>query len=382
MEHVVSLVRQPNYDIVYLEDAIRRAVELAGFDLPSVLYRKVLLKPNMLGAYPVEKIVTTHPEFVAAAGRVFKKAGAKVWVGDSPNGVHGIDEVWKVTGIGAVCDREGFVRRPFEEGGSRPRRGYMISSVPQEADLIVNLPKFKTHSLTLMTLAAKNMFGCVSGIQKTKYHRDYPSPEAFSRQCVRIAEAIKPELSIVDGIVAMEGNGPSNGTPVNLGAIVAGHNMHAVDWICCRMVGLDPTQVYTVRAAIDLGAWTDTPDISTRGDREDDFDAAGFVLPVTFRTGAINWWLSRKVTSFIWGHMTAQPRISHRRCRMCGMCVGSCPVKAISWDREDEPPALDEERCIQCFCCHEVCPHGAVDIRRSLPLRIAQWLGRHREPRR
>ena len=376
--HRAAMVAQSNYEPDSLERSIRRTIKLLEFDLSSVRGKHVLLKPNMLAAYPPAMAVTTHPEFVAAAGRIFKGAGATVWVGDSPNGVQSIDSVWKTTGIGEACRREELIEKPFEPAGSIERDGFLISRVAIEADLIINLPKFKTHSLTVMTLAVKNMFGCICGIQKSAFHQRHPGAYDFSRTCVRIAQAITPALSIVDGIEAMEGNGPSAGQVKQLGVIAAGSDMYALDWALCQLIGLAPMELDTTRAAIEMGLWRESDAIEIVGDPMAKLRPESFLLPATYRTGARNWRLSRFVTMLIWSRMKAQPEIAADRCVRCGMCVRSCPVGAIAWEDETQAPIIRKAECISCYCCHEICPQRAIDIRRNLPLRIWQWMSERR----
>ncbi|MBN1283226.1 MAG: DUF362 domain-containing protein [Proteobacteria bacterium] len=374
----MAIVGQRDYEPPALEASIKMAIDAAGFDLASVRGRTVLLKPNMLGAFAVSMATTTHPEFVAAAGRIFKAAGATVWVGDSPNGVHPIDQVWETTGIRDACRREGLIERPFEAAGSEERAGFLISKVPLAADFVVNLPKFKTHSLTVMTLAVKNMYGCICGLQKSALHASNPKPYEFSEMCVRVAETVRPDLSIVDGIVAMEGNGPSGGPLRELGVIVAGTNMHAVDRASCSLIGLPPMEVDTIRIAVERGLWNESDGLDIAGDPIERLRTPDFALPATYTRGIRHWRISHFVTRLIWKRLNAQPVIARSRCVHCGLCVRSCPVSAIDWPDESGPPVIAKRRCIQCFCCHEACPHKAIDIRKSLPLKIWRALADRR----
>lgn len=375
MSHRVAIVRYGDYSPEMLERKIRRAVILTGFIIKSVKKRKVLLKPNMLGAYPPEMGVTTHPEFVAAAGRVFAKAGAHVMVGDSPNGVHMPERTWDVTGIGEVCKRDGLEAAPFEKAGSELVDGQRISRAVRAADFVVNLPKFKTHGLTYMTLAVKNLFGCVNGMQKSTIHRDHPDPRDFSREVLKIARAVSPSLSIVDGIVAMEGDGPSGGTLKQLGTIVAGMDMHRVDRVCCDIAGISQGDLDTLSLAKEQGLWSDGDEIEMMGDP---LEKPGFVLPSTFMKGSRDWAISRLAMKIIFGSVKAQPRIRSSVCKRCGLCVDACPVDAIEHRGEKLPPKIKEELCIQCFCCHEVCPHKAIATRSSISMKAWRWLDRRR----
>ena len=373
MVHRVAFIRQRNYEPASLRASIGRALELAGFDLGSTSEKRVLLKPNMLGAYPPSMGVTTHPAFVAAVGAIFHEAGAVVAVGDSSNGVHGIDPTWEATGIREACRAGGFEEVHFEACGSATRGNYLIARAPLEADLVVNLPKFKTHGLTTLTLAVKNLFGCIAGMQKFAVHRAHIAAPDFAAEIVRIADAVRPALTVIDGIVAMEGDGPSGGTLTELGVIAAGTDMHAVDAACCRLIGFPPEALATLAAAKRLGLWDASSPIDVVGDPMEELRPRHFKLPATSTKDIGDRWYARLALRLVWSQAWAQPAISAARCRRCGLCVEACPVQVISRAGPQDVPTIDYKGCIQCFCCHETCPYKAIDIRQSWPVRVARW---------
>lgn len=373
MASPVALIAHHGYDPELLESALSRAIAFAGFDLANARGRRVLLKPNMLGAYPPEMGITTHPAFVAAAARIFAKVGATVSVGDSPNGIHPIERVWRVTGLGESCRIAGAERVSFEASGSVERLGLRIARAVAEADLLVNLPKLKTHGLTILTLGAKNLFGCINGMQKAAHHRDAKDPKRFADVVARAAEASRPALTLVDGIVAMEGDGPSAGDLVPLGVIAAGRDVHAVDAACCALVGLEPSELETLEAAREQGFWDGAkPELA--GDPLGSLKPARFKFPATYTRGMRDWWISRLVLGWIWSGVHATPRIVSSRCTRCLMCVDGCPVSAIPRPAEGAVPLIRDEVCIQCFCCHELCASRAIELRRSLPVRFVSRL--------
>lgn len=377
MSSTVALVGKQRYDIDALVPAMRRATGLAGFELESCRGKRVLLKPNMLGAYPPAMGVTTHPAFVEAAVHLFQQVGAIVGIGDSPNGVLPPADVWEATGMNAVCRRTGAEALSFESCGSVEREGLRIARAPLDADLLVNLPKLKTHSLTVLTAAVKNCFGCVAGMQKARHHREHAERSDFAELLVRIAEIAQPSLTLVDGITAMEGDGPSGGELLDLGVILAGRNVHAVDAAIARLIGCPEEAVDTLAAAIRRGAWRPEA-LALAGDPIEALRPTAFALPATVVRGSRDWWIARLVLGRIWSGVSAQPHVAPDRCRRCGLCVQSCPVGVISGGTGEEPARIDAAGCIQCFCCHEICPHRAIDLRPSWTIRLWRALLRRR----
>jgi uncharacterized protein (DUF362 family)/ferredoxin len=395
MEYRVGLFRCNNYDVDQILHVFRKAVALIGFDTTALRGKTVLLKPNMLGAYPPEMGITTPPAFLEAAIILFKGFGCTVWVGDSPNGIFPLDCVWERTGIREVCRRQGAIEKIFEREGSVVSDGILIAKTVFEADIIVNLPKFKTHGLTVLTAATKNLYGCVPGLQKTMYHRDAIDRAQFSKLVVRIAEIAKPALNLVDGIVAMEGTGPSAGRLIKMNTVISGTNHHAVDSICADLIGVDPLDIDTIAAAQSLGVWQSANKITIVGEDIETCRPPSFELPVTFTKGMRDWWISKFVINRIWGNISIKPRINKKRCKRCGLCVKACPVEAISSSsrleaaelgcdnipkdyKKIDPPHVINEKCVMCYCCHEICPYKAINLNESLGVRIGRFLGEKR----
>lgn len=401
MPHKVGLFRCEDYDLKGLLELFRKGISTAGFDVSRVAGRTVLLKPNMLGAYPPEMGITTHPAFLEAAIIIFKELGAKVWVGDSANGIFPIDCVWERTGIRDVCRRHGVVEKIFERESGTLKDGIFIAKAVLDAELVINLPRFKTHGLTVLTIAAKNLYGCVPGMKKTRYHRDNIDRREFAKLIVRIGEMIRPALNIVDAITAMDGNGPSAGRIVKMGTVIIGENHHAVDAVCADLVGLKPMNLDTLEAAAGLGAWNINDTIDVVGEKMDDCRFGSFELPKTYTKGWRDWWISLFVIDKIWSGLSIKPMISTTRCQRCGLCVKACPVGAIhapeelkmiftecatgartAVDMSGPAPKVINDKCVQCYCCHEICPHKAIDLNESLGVRIGRFLGERRIKKR
>lgn len=373
----MALNKCDRYEIHYLLNTFKESLRLINFDTASLRNKKILLKPNMLGAYPPDMSITTNPAFVEAAIILFKDLGCEVWVGDSPNGIFSIDSVWERTGIREVCKRQQVDQKVFEREGSVVCDGILISKPVLEADAVINLPKFKTHGLTVLTVAAKNLYGCVTGLQKTRYHKNYLDRMEFAKLIVRINKVVKPALTLVDGIVGMDGNGPSAGRSIKMDVVMAGTNCHAVDAAACKLVDLEPLYLDTLLAAKKLGVWDENDPIKIVGENISSCRPSCFILPKTFTKGMRDWWISKKVIDCIWGGIHIKPKIDKNKCQRCGLCIKSCPVNAIHGS-ENKPPKIVNSKCVECYCCHEICPYKAINLNESLWVRIGRFLGERR----
>lgn len=369
---LVSIFRALSYEPEHLEDVITQALEPLGgmqaFVRPGMT---VLLKPNMLSAKAPDRAITTHPEFVAAVGRMAQQLGANVRIGDSPAGAKvGIERVWENCGFRQIAKRDGFELVNFELEGTKPvaiETGvYYIAKPVLEADLVINLPKLKTHVLTLMTGGVKNMFGSIPGFRKGMYHREAPNPRHFARIVVDIFAAVQPELTIMDAIIAMEGDGPASGNPTRLNLVLASNDAVALDTVAAHIIGLEPQRVHTIRYAADAGlgiGWIEG--ISVRGISILAAKPEKFCLTSNFGMELI--------PKFIWDmlapHIWLRPKVDSGACSQCGLCVSSCPTNALSQNGNGGIPELTQEQCITCWCCHEICPEHAISVEKS-------WLAR------
>jgi uncharacterized protein (DUF362 family)/NAD-dependent dihydropyrimidine dehydrogenase PreA subunit len=369
----VSISRCETYDPSEvsraLADALDRLGGISRFVKPG---EKILLKPNLLSAKSPDRAITTHPSVLEALSIQVKQAGGEPSIGDSPGGaVRGIDRVWRNTGMAELSQRSGVPLVNFEASGSRQVQGklraYPIAEPVLAADGILNVPKMKTHVLTLYTGCIKNMFGVVPGFAKGRMHNLAPRPVPFSRHIVDIFSLVRPRLNVMDAVVAMEGNGPSGGRPRQVGAIVCGSDAVAVDAVIQGMMGYARGRVPTTRIAEKEGLGTADPGrIDVVGEDPAGFDLDGFSLPGTTMLNFVPAPLVRALRPWVW----ILPEMSKDRgCRAekCGLCVRSCPAGAITMT--ESGPVVDRRTCIECLCCHEVCPENAVEVRLS-------WLAR------
>ena len=340
--------------------AVRRALGLLEPAEPLALRGEpVLIKPNLLAPRPADAAVTTHPAVVAALIDAALDLGGRPVVGDSP-GLSSAPSVARACGIFEVCRRKGVPVVDLGRGGtavvSGPvYRGLALAREAVEARRVWNAPKWKTHAMMGLTLGVKNLFGCVPGRRKVALHfRAGRDPRSFARHLLDIEAVIRPCLTVLDGVVAMEGPGPSRGRPVQRGLILASTDAAALDWTATRLSGFDPEDVPTVAVSLEHGR-VDPGRILEVGDRPD---------PLRFEPAPgspCDWPLPGFLKRWVRAAVAPAPRFDPARCTGCGVCRKACPAGALS---EAVPPDLSPERCIRCYCCQELCPAGAVRVPR------------------
>lgn len=379
MEPVV-LKKCARYDVHLLEEALVAAISDLNIDLSGeVSGKKVLIKPNLLGAHKPEKVVTTHPAVMEALIKLLQKYDCEIWIGDSPNGVQlSVEDVWIKTGMMELCDRYGIRKKYFEKEGAELIERILISKTVLDADYIINVPKFKTHSLTVITAAVKNMFGTVPGLKKTDYHRASVTRENFAHLLVKIAEASKPGLNILDAVESMAGNGPSGGFKVSTGFIAVSKDMHQLDLALAKFIGINPRHIDTLEEAEKLELINLDVDPSIIGDDPREIDLSGFTLPRTYTKNLREKWFFQFMVNRVMSLASVKPQVRKDRCIKCGMCVRICPVKVIKF-QTDGFPHVNHSGCIECYCCHEACPKKAMRLKDSLGLKIFKWFGSRRK---
>ena len=371
----VVLGRCNTYEAAAVKDAIVRLLEpLGGIAAFISAGDRVLLKPNMLAAKNPDKAVTTHPAIVRAVAELVREAGGIPLVGDSP-GIGNFQKVAERTGIARAAQEGGAELAEFsgtvDVKGSGTFRLVTLAQTYWEADRIINLPKLKTHEMMTLTCAVKNLFGAVVGTAKAGWHlKAGASREQFAQLLLEIYLLKKPELTIVDAVVAMEGDGPGSGDPVHLGALIAGVNPVAVDTVAARLAGLPPELLPVESAAARMGlAGASLEEVLLAGTPLEELFQRPFALPGGLDT---QFGLPKFLSSLLKRQLTSFPEADKKRCVLCGACRDACPPEAITIKKS--ALIVDQERCIRCWCCRELCPHDAMALKRSLLLRLASTL--------
>ena len=357
----VSVARCENYEQANVYAAVRKAVDLAGgmgsFVKPGMT---VLLKPNLLSARAPEDAVDTHPEVVRAVARLVKESGGKVLLGDSPGGYGAnIEEIFEKSGMKKMAGEEGIELVKFTS--SKFVDGVPITRHLFDSDRVISIPKLKTHCVTVLTAAIKNMYGTVTGLYKAECHSRAPKEEDFAKIIAKIYSISRPHLTVLDAIVGMEGDGPAAGNARSMNFIMAGDDAVAIDSCVARIIGLDPEDILVTKEAHAMGLGeSDLSHIEISGDDINGFVAQDFKLSQTTALKVI----PRSIAGRIGAMIKFKPYINVSVCRRCNLCKTACPVSAMTI--EEDYCDIDYKRCVRCLCCHEICPYKAIYIKRNI----------------
>jgi uncharacterized protein (DUF362 family)/Pyruvate/2-oxoacid:ferredoxin oxidoreductase delta subunit len=372
MKSHVAITRCTTYAYPQVVAGVRLVLEPLG-GIKAFVKRgdRVLLKPNLLSGKHPDRCVTTHPAMVKAVAQLVQEAGGIPVIGDSP-GVGGLHRVAAQAGITEVAEELGCPLVEFKDvaeiktDAANTFRRFELAKAVLETDVIINLPKVKTHTQTLLTLGVKNTFGCIPGMRKAQWHLKAGNDHAaFAGMLAELCQIVKPALTIADGVIGMEGDGPSNGDPRPLGLILAGANPHALDATICQIIGVHPEELLTLQTAHERGfEGTDPKQIEVLGQSIEDVRVVPFRLPRRF-------YIKRKLIALLKlplrNIFTPKPIINRDLCKACGACAEVCPPRAISLSKKKV--VIDYRQCIRCYCCQEVCPEGAVHLQEG-------WVGR------
>ena len=341
---------------------------------------KIAVKVNLVAPMKPEQAATTHPALLCALIALLKERGASVVVGDSPGGLYNaahLAHVYDAAGMRA-CEQAGAeLNRDFGQAEAHfpeaaAAKTFQYTSYLTDCDAIIDFCKLKSHGMMGMSNAVKNLFGAIPGTMKPEYHYRFPNADDFANMLVDLNEYFKPRLAICDAVVGMEGNGPTMGTPRQLGFVAASFSTHKLDLVCAEILGLSKDDVPTLRMACARGLVpASAGEISVFGDPAafavPDFKAPVAQGPVTF-AAKFRGPFAELMDHAARAALTCRPQVKKRLCVGCSKCASICPAKAIAM--VNRLPSIDRKKCIHCFCCQEFCPKGAMQVHRPLTARL------------
>ncbi len=365
----VALLKVPDYREEGVLEAFHTGFSLLGLKGDFFAGKKVLMKPNLLTSFNVERGVCTHPVVVRSAAVAALRGGGSVSLGDSP-GFEKVERVARAAGITEVLHDLDIPLVSFDDGKTEVKfpQGKVCKTFPlgvpvTQAEVLLNLARLKTHNFTGYSGAVKNLYGCISGRSKMALHMRYNELKDFSRMLADLTGFLRPALSVVDGIISMEGPGPRRGTPRPTGFLIMSRDPVAADAVACTLAGIPPREILHLRYAHDAGYGTArVEDLEIVGNSLDELKIKGFQrAPAYQREGR---WPPPFLSRLFRNYIIPLPLVEKGKCRACRVCVDNCPAGVIRL--EDGKASIDHSRCIRCYCCQELCPHEAVELRRRL----------------
>ena len=366
----VAVVRCKTYDVETVKPALEEALNAVNgldFVMPGM---KIIIKPNLVSFKKPDAAATTHPALLEALVEMLLARGADVTIGDSPGGPHSLpllNRVYAATGmdrlekLGAKLNRNMNEKTvDFSEG--KVLKNFTYTEYLDEADAIIDFCKLKSHGMLGMSAAVKNLFGTIPGLKKPEVHYKFQNDAEFADMLVDLNEYFKPRLAICDAVVGMEGNGPTAGTPRQIGAIIASKSTYYADVVGAELIGMNIDGLPTLQAAYERGfAPASSKNLRVYGDIRaltvDDFKAPPVRGLSFMRKGNVLHFISKAA-------LEHKPTLKKRLCAGCGECARMCPAKAI--EMKNKKPPITREKCIRCFCCQEFCPRAAMVAHRPL----------------
>ncbi len=368
MEKTVAIAKCEQYDKDMLKTVVQQQFDSLQISKDFFAGKRVVVKPNLLARREPEKAVTTHPAVALAVIELLISYGAQVTVAESPAGVyteHALREAYKASGFMEEAEKAGAVfnydisSRDVSAPEGIACKGFHMITPVCEADIVVDLCKLKTHSLTKMTCGVKNLFGVVPGTEKVEMHARFSNSTVFAQMLLDLCETIyrqKPVITVCDAILAMEGEGPGTGTPRRLNALLSSKSPYALDLACCELIGFGNT-IEMLELAKKRGLCPESAKgLTVIGTPIEELAVRDFVEPKSQKMSR----LIRMIPPF----MKPRPVINQKVCVGCGQCARSCPEKTITL--ENKKAFINRKNCIRCFCCQELCPYKAVEIKRSI----------------
>lgn len=384
-KNTVSLRLCKDYEISNVKNTIDKCfLDLGGIQKYIKPNMIVVIKANLVEKYSPEKAVTTHPSIVQAIATKIKNVGAKCIVADSPaaffNEKH-LNKIYEVTKMSHACSQaEAELNKNFDSVSIKvdgeKTKSLDIIDVIDKADVVINVAKFKTHSLTGYTGAVKNLFGIVPGLIKAQMHNLYPELKDFCNFLIDVERSISDKLvlNFIDAVVGMEGAGPTSGTPRIVNRIIASQSAYAADTVAVQIMNLKPDEypllVEAKRRKL-IGENFEVEIVGESLEKSIITDYKNIRVQSNGYANVIPKWAQKPFRNFF----QRRPIIDPKNCKGCRKCFEHCPAKAITMEYDKngcEYAKIDYKKCINCFCCQELCPFHVVTIKTPLGYKILQ----------
>lgn len=352
----VAVVKCRSYKQKEVDKAVENAISLINFEFKKGM--KVLIKPNVVGCYPEKQIAaTTHPAIVEAICKILKKNKCEIFIGDSPFTnpeasfkASGIDKVAKKYGKLIIFEQEKLIK--INDEHAQVLKKFEMAKIIKDADLIIDVPKLKTHVLTKYTGVIKNLYGCIPGGLKQRFHNKAHGDAKFSDILVDIYQNIKPGLNIMDGIIGMEGEGPTSGDSRKTCLIIASKNSVALDIASSKIIGYNPKEIFMIKEAVKRKLY---PNYDFKLVGTNKLPLVNFKKPTTHQKSK-----TKKLLKVLFKEKSII--CDTKKCIKCRLCMNHCPTNSI---KMNPYPIVNPKTCIRCFCCIEICPQDAMMLKQD-----------------
>lgn len=370
---IQTLYKVTEYKEELIYPAIRKAMEALSVTDDLRPGMKVVIKPNLIMAKEPSFPAVTHPLVIKAVARFLSEHGVNdITLAESSGGPYNAEHMKIIYQTCGMKQLEPLVKlnsdysaRTVECPSGFLNHSFHLLTPICEADYVINICKLKTHAMTGYSGGIKNLFGTVPGLEKPQLHYRFPEPEDFSRMLLELAQTVKPQLTIIDAVDAMEGNGPTGGTSHPMHLLFAARDLYTQDFFAAGLMGMDPMDIIMLRLSVEAGL-AKPEEIQLVGDPVPT-DLTPFRMPDTKSLDFTDIVppLFRKPFRLIAGRLLkSYPQLDKKRCIGCGRCAESCPAHIIKI--KDKKANFKKKGCISCFCCQEMCPVKAISVKKAL----------------